>query len=326
MNDSPAPTRRKRLLWPLLLGVAALLTLTAGAIYGWHSWQSQLAQYALENGKQRQRLQALEQNLETLRHDQRTNRQSIQDAAATNRVLRDELLGLGQRNALIEQTVSRLADSERHGAQSLRADEVELLLSHGEQRLAIAGDLDGARRAYALAAGILEGIDDPAYLNLRQTLVQERLALDAAGQSPQANLGAALERFVASLQQLPERTNDAPQPQPWWQKALSPLVQIRPSHGNVLVARSQRIGAHDALQIEISLARAALERNDEKAYQQALQRISTWLTRLWPDSPQLRQHRSDLDKLTKTPLRTPIPELGSTLRQLQSMREARTES
>ena len=61
---------------------------------------------------------------------------------------------------------------------------MELLLGQGEQRLRLAGDLDGARRAYALAGGVLEGIDDPAYLNLRQALVQERAALDALGADP----------------------------------------------------------------------------------------------------------------------------------------------
>ena len=100
-------------------------------------------------------------------------------------MLRDELLGIGQRAALLEDSVAKLADPERHGAQALRLDEVELLLSQGQQRLQIAGDLDGARRAYALAGGVLDGIDDPAYLSLRQALAQERAALDALGADPQ---------------------------------------------------------------------------------------------------------------------------------------------
>jgi uroporphyrin-3 C-methyltransferase len=220
---------------------------------------------------------------------------------------------------------SRLADPERHGAQGLRLDEVELLLGQAEQRLAIASDLQGARRAYALAAAALEGIDDPAYLNLRQALVQERAALDAAGEGSHVKLNLALQGLSEALPQLPERNDpSAPQP-PWWQRALAPLIQIRPSHRNVLVARSERIAGLDSLQIEISLARAAVERNDQQAYQLALQRVDAWLQRLWPDSPQLQQRRATLAELAKTPLRTPIPELGSTLRQLQSMREGRTQ-
>ena len=52
----------------------------------------------------------------------------------------------------------RLADANRQGAQALRLDETELLLTLGEQRLRLAGDLDGARHAYALATDVLDGI------------------------------------------------------------------------------------------------------------------------------------------------------------------------
>ena len=67
--------------------------------------------------------------------DQRAQLQRLQQADATNRVLRDELLGIGQRAALIEDTVSKLADPDRHGAQALRLDEAELLLT-ADARLA----------------------------------------------------------------------------------------------------------------------------------------------------------------------------------------------
>ena len=62
-------------------------------------------------------------------------------------VLRDELLGIGQLAALLEDGVSKLADPDRHGAQSLRLDEIELLLGIGQQRLRLADDVDGAQRA-----------------------------------------------------------------------------------------------------------------------------------------------------------------------------------
>ena len=56
-----------------------------------------------------------------------------------------------------------------------------LLLSQGSQRLGLAGDTEGARRAYALAAGALGELNDPRLLNLRQALDQERAALDRVG-------------------------------------------------------------------------------------------------------------------------------------------------
>ncbi|KRG46897.1 hypothetical protein ARC20_04310 [Stenotrophomonas panacihumi] len=319
MND-PLPTRRRPLLWLSLL-VLVVLALAAG--FGWREWQSRLAAQQQDEDARVQRWTALEQNMDALRRDQRAANQRLQDAAATNRILRDEMLGLSQRGALLEETVERLADTERHGAQALRLDEVELLLNQGEQRLAIAGDLDGARRAYALAAGTLQGIDDPAYLNLRQALVQERNALDALGPGPRQRLARELDVFISRLQALPHHVdNEGDAASPWWQRALSPLVRIQPSNGT-LIAASERRSAEDALQIEVSLARAALERGDAQGFAQALRRLDTWLVRLWPDSPALRAQRRALADLGKAPLRPDMPELGSTLRQLQAMREGR---
>jgi len=320
MIESSPSSRRRPWVWAALLIV--LVVLAAGSVFGWRYWQDRETKRAEDATAQAQRWGAVEQNLEALRRDQRSANQRLQDAAATNRVLRDEVLGLSQRGALLEQTVERLADPNRHGAQALRLDEVELLLSQGQQRLSIAGDLDGARRAYALAAGALRGIDDPAYLNLGQTLVQERNALDALGGGPQQALSKALDEFAASLRQLPRSVGDEDTTRPWWQRALAPLVQIRPSSGTV-IAPSERQAAEDGLQIEISLARAALERADAPGFAQALHRVDTWMTRLWPDSPALRERREALGRLGKSPLRPAVPELGTTLRQLQSMREGR---
>ncbi|MEG8127742.1 uroporphyrinogen-III C-methyltransferase, partial [Xanthomonas hortorum pv. gardneri] len=182
-----------------------------------------------------------------------------------------------------------------------------------------------ARRAYALANAALNGVDDPGYLNLRQALVQERDALDRLGAGPQAQAGQLLDTLAADLQRLPEHTaqeNEAAQP--WWQKVLAPLVDIRPSRGDALLVGGDRNAARDALQIEVSLARAAAERGDAAGFVQSLRRVDTWTTRLWPDSPQRRQARTRLRTLQQAPLRPRLPELGTTLLQLQAMREGRS--
>lgn len=324
MTEISSPPRRStRWIW-LLLVLAMLAALALAGWRGWDWWQARNARALAEQSETQLQLQALQQNLETLRRDQRATVQRVQDAASTNRVLRDEMLGLSQRSALLEDNVAKLADSNRHGAQALRLDEVELLLSQGQQRLDVAGDTQGARRAYALAGGVLEGVDDPRYLNLRQVLLQERTALDALGDGPQARLAAQLDAFAASLDALPTQLPEQAQA-PLWQRLLSPLVKIRPAQAGVLAARSERIAAHDALQLDLSLARAALERGDARGYRSALARAGTWLQRLWPDSAPLRERRAALQTLRNAALRPAIPELGTTLQQLRSMRDVRSQ-
>ena len=80
----------------------------------------------------------------------------------------------------------------------------------GQQRLQLADDLDGARRALALAAPLLAGIDDPAYLNLRQTLAQEQAAMDALGADPRVRANALLDALMGGVQAVPVALTSSP--------------------------------------------------------------------------------------------------------------------
>jgi uroporphyrin-3 C-methyltransferase len=305
--------------------VLLLLVLLLGFVAwrGWAAWQARETRIQAASTSAEQRVTALEQRIEALRRDQRAQIQRIQDAAATNRVLRDEVLGLSQRGALLEDSVSKLADPTRHGAQALRLDEVELLLSQAQQRLTVANDLEGARRAYTLADGVLHGVDDPRLLNLRQALAQERAVLDALGNGPHAAIAAQLNAFAATLAKLPQRASDTDVAmRPAWQRALAPLVEVRRTQGDTVIAPSERAAGEAALQIELGLARAALERDDTTAFRTSIVRIETWLSRLWPDSPALRLRRAELKTLRDVPLQTTQPILGSTLQQLRLLRNA----
>ena len=301
----------------------SILLLGFMAWRGWAAWQARETRIQAAGFSAEQRVTALEQRIEALRRDQRAQIQRLQDAAATNRVLRDEVLGLSQRGALLEDSVSRLADPTRHGAQALRLDELELLLSQAQQRLTIANDLEGARRAYTLADGVLQGVDDPRLLNLRQALAQERAVLDALGNGPHAAIAAQLEGFTAALDKLPQRTPDTDlAARPAWQRALAPLVEVRRTQGDTVIAPGERAAGEAALQIELALARAALERDDSTAFRASIVRIETWLARLWPDSPALCQRRAELKALRGVALRPAQPILGSTLQQLRLLRNA----
>jgi uroporphyrin-3 C-methyltransferase len=291
---------------------------------GWTAWQAHQVQSAAAARDDVEQWRALDARFDALRRDQRAQAQRIAQADATNRVLRDEVLGIGQRAALLQDSVDKLADPARHGVQALRLDEAELLLALGAQRLQLAGDLDGARRAYALAAGVLDGIDDPAWLDLRQALVQERAALDALGADPKSIALARLDAFAATLappSALPGEADD--RALPWWRRAFARIVEVRPSNRDVAVAPGDRAAGYAALQLELTLARSAGERRDADAWRSALSRADGWLARLWPPSPALQRQRAQLEALQSLPLQLALPTLGSTLQQLQSMRAAR---
>ena len=318
-ESSPPPrTRNRSALWLLAL---LLLVLIGWRGCNWWSVKTTAAHDAFNDAELR--IAALEARLDSLRRDQRGQGQRLQQADATNRVLRDELLGIGQRAALLEDSVSKLADPDRHGAQALRLDETELLLVLGQQRLLLAADLDGARRAYALATGVLDGINDPAYLSLRQTLAQERAGLDALGVDPRVQAQLKLDAFARALQ---PPSDEPPSPgagRPWWQRLLGSLTAERAEERAVLDTGANRTMAQAALQLELTLARAAAERRDATAYRAALARADAWLQRLWPPSPGLQRQRAQLRALAAMPLSPDLVTLGSTLQQLRQQRAAR---
>src|SRR5690554_2641570 len=193
--STPRPRRGAVVAW-LMPGLAVLLALGAWAAYRWNIAQVARAQAAESD---RQHIDALGQRMDALRRDQRAQTVRLQQAEATNRLLREELIGLGQRAVLLEDSVRRQADSALHPGQALRLDEVELLLAQGQQRLLLSGDIDSARRAYALAAQLLDDIDGHDWLDLRQALAQERDALDALGEDPRTHAAARLDAFASAL-------------------------------------------------------------------------------------------------------------------------------
>ena len=315
----PAP--RNRWLWP---AAASLVILGLAAAAGGYVLQQRQQAQGLATQLQQQ-VGALEQSLQALRADQRANARALQDAASGNRLLRDEVLGLSQRNALLEQNVAQLSADSRQNLLALRQDEAEVVLGQALQRLEYGHDLDGARRLYAQAGSLLQDLEGPGLLDLRQALLQEERALQALGQDPRLAQAQALDDVLKTLLTMQHQSATSPPEQlQWWQRLLSPLVEIHPSDASVLLADAQRMHALDALQLEAGLARAALERGDQQGWSRALQRINDWVVRLWPASPARQRQQQALEQMRQAPLSLNTAELGSTLRQMRQLRHGST--
>jgi len=290
--------------------------MAAAGTFGWRYWQHQQAQSAALAEQQRQ---ALDASVASLRATQQAQLQRLQQAEATNRVLRDELLGISERATLLEDSVSKLADPDRNSAQALRLDELELILGIGQQRLQLADDLDGARRALALAAPLMGGIDDPAYLNLRQTLAQEQAALDALGVDPRVRANAMLDALANELRDMSTATSTQSETRaPWYARLLDRIVRVQPTAHAGLGERTDREAALAAMQVELSLARAAIERRDAVGMATALDRIDAWLQKLQPSK--LASDRKRIGELKAVTLQVDAPLSGSTLQQLPALR------
>ncbi|GHD72710.1 uroporphyrin-III C-methyltransferase [Luteimonas padinae] len=330
-ESSAAPRRRTSALAWLLLLVALPL---AGAL-GWRAWQSERDERRAADAEETVRIEALQQRVATLRQGQQAQGMRLQQAEATNRLLRDELLAMGQRAALLEDSVQRLADPAQDAARALRLDEIELLLAQGRQRLLLAGDLQGARSAYALAARLLDALDAPADIDLRQVLADERAMLDALGADPRVAAVARLDAFEAGLDAAagapvvaaatPERgaTTSA---QPWWQRVASRIVHVRRSDQVLVVDAGERAAGLASLRLELSLARMAAERRDHAGYAAALARVRALVPRLWPRSAARDARLRELDAIAALPLAVELPTLGTTLDQLRLQRGRRDDA
>ena len=320
----PARRRSGALVWLLLLLVVA-----AGGYGVWRAWQAwqptaetgpDLSPEALDA-----RLLEAEQALATLRRTHQGLDQRLTDTTARTGLLRDEVLGVGQRAAILEDNLRELSAQASEGREALRLDEAELLLSLAQARLAIAGDLQGAIRATAMARDTLAPLTDPQFISLRQTLGQELSALRALPADPRRVAAAELDGLQASLATLASRapgsaaTADGDGSR--WQRLLDAIVQVRPSSAQDLISPSDRATGEAALGLELALARTALDRRDEANFRAGLERIDLWLQRLYAEDDTLRGHRERLAKLATLSLTPDLPVLGAGLEQLRGLRQ-----
>lgn len=308
----------------LLLAVP-VLALAAG-LWWWTTRPAPVAaEDPLSNAALDQRLLAVEQAQAALARGQSRAEQRLADLEARSRVQRDELLGWGQRIALIEESVEQVAATPQAAPGTrLRLDEVDLLLSFAEARIALAGDVEGARRAYALADGLLSALTAPQFVNLRQLLAQEQATLAALPPDPRLAAQAAvdaLERELPALDAAPALAAPAPAASPF-DRLLDALVDVRPAGAQDLIAPADRQRGQAALRLELGLARIAIERRDEAALAAAAGRAADWARRLYAAGPALDATLVRFEALASTPLAIAAPELGSTLSQLRAQRRA----
>ena len=326
MNEEeiPAPiSRHISLLW-ISIPAIVLVICGIGIYFSWKNWQFRIRTESENQQAILERIDTLQHATDQSRQTERTTQQTLQDIGKADRALRDELLGLEQRHALLEQHVNDLSKRETYRLGELHQSEAESLLRIGQERLTVADDLDGARRAYALAAQTLQNNDSVDTVAIQRVLNEERRALDRLRTLPVQALHTALDAFADKIDHLPVHDPHEHQQQsrsaPWWQRFFAPILRIERTDGAIPLHAVDRLRLNDAITMELTIARLAIERHDVRGFQSALQRVDASVRRLWPSSPSRTDALTTLHQLQHAPLSLHIPELGKTLAQLQSQR------
>ncbi|MEO8743118.1 MAG: uroporphyrinogen-III C-methyltransferase [Lysobacteraceae bacterium] len=310
------------ILW---LAILALLAFSGWELRGW--WRAHMESTATsaavsDDADASPDVPDVPAAISALRREQHALAQRMSDATASDQVLRDEVLGVGERAALLEQSVTRMSGPRMQGEDALRIDEAELLLTIGQQQLELSSDVGAALHAYALADGALSGSSDPNALNLRQSLAQEIAALRALPPDPRAAIAGRLDAFEASLNAQPLATN-TPQGRhsSVFDRVVGSMVEVRHAQAQDLLDPAARDAGLTALRLELTIARIALAQRDASAFHASLTRIDGWLPRLF-DATVVAQQRRQLANLEHAPLRFDLPMLGGTLDEIRRLRHA----
>lgn len=328
MTDTPSPSasERTRPRTGLLLLAAALLSALAYFAYtrllkapSGTAQTPELSVEALDR-----RLLATEQALTALQAERRNLQQRLDESTDRNNLLRDEMLGIGERAALIEDSIRELGAGARNTQETLRVGEAEMLLGIARERWLLSGDLSGTIQAMELASAAIAGLKGTQWLNLRQTMAQELAAFRAVEADPRAIARGELDALEDLLPQLPKAIANAPAARAdgnGFRQLLDALVQIQPTGQQNLISPAERQAGQTALRLEISNARMALQLRQDAEYKRSVKRIEQWLTRLYAPTPALQERRARLRATAAAPLNISVPLSGSSLLELQRLKQ-----
>jgi uroporphyrin-III C-methyltransferase len=314
--------------------VAAMLGLVVALIaLGW-LWRIESRSGVLE--KERGEL-AVEQRLADERLKQveaelRLAQQRLQDAAAINRSLRDEVLGVAERAELVEQALKRVSDRGMENVTELRMNNAEFLLGAGLARLRLFQDTAGAATALSLADAELSALQDPVVTGIRQSLARELAALSGYPADSRAVAMARLQR-IAEKTDLLSLHREAPAvvtvSDPSWsaraRRLLGEFVRVRRIEAGAegfAIPLSEDMARVD-LRLQLRYAEAALMEGDDARFKAQLLRIQE-SARLFDLSGETGQWlQAELKAIAELPAFPEFSEAGGALQQLRNLQGTR---
>lgn len=322
---SPRPSGGATLALALLL---ALLAVALAGYVGWRQWQQQqgTATASADVVNLQQRVTTLESTVAGISSQRASVDQQLDDAAAVNRSLRDELLGQAERIRNLEDAVARLAEKSLSGHDEMLLDETDSLLRMGAERYTLFHDAQGAAAAYTLADQTLAAVNDGAFSGVRQSIEAEREAL--AKSQPVAQAAAlqqliALRDTVATLPLKPLDSAPSGKPADAWSRilrALAGVVRVQRDDGAPLAVADARF-VREMTGLDLAQAQAALLAHDGDGYAAALRRADASLSSQFDSHDEaVQQARKTLAGLIRQlPVNSSV-QLGAALTELRNLR------
>jgi uroporphyrin-3 C-methyltransferase len=324
--------RKPRQRTPGLAALTILVALAALAVAAWSTWR--LHRFAHDELAARQHdavtIAALQSQLAAGDEQARAGDHRIGKLESGLDDLRVATQGLDRRIANLETAYTNLSGQQQSAQDTVRLNDVEMLLRTGAQRYELFRDSSGALKAYSQAIEVLAQVRDPAYAPVRASATTERDALAAAAPpSRQAALDtlSTLRGKVASLPLAsPETTAPAsapPQKPGFWSRvgsALGGIVKVSHDNDKAVPLTDARF-ARQTLALDLAQAQEALLAFDDAAYRTALQRAGDALTAQFDGNDAgVKDAGTQITNLLAQHGGGPPPQLGDALAQLQNLR------
>lgn len=315
---------------PFVVGIALFATVAALVALGW-TWRVENRSGEIE--KERSEYQVmqrlLDERVKQLETDLRATQQRQQDAAAINRNLRDELLGVAERAELVEQALKRVSDRGMANVTELRMNNAEFLLGAGLARLRLFQDVAGAATAFSLADAELAALQDPVVTGIRQSLAAELAALSAYPADARSAALDRLQKMAAKVDQLELKHEEPEVAAPITdnsfsaraRRLLGDFVRVRRVSGDVTefsTPLNESLARVD-LRLQLRYAEAALMKDDRVRFSNQLQLITAAAKSFDLETDAGRWILQELEALDALPEFPEFAEAGGALEQLRNL-------
>ncbi|MFK7887343.1 MAG: uroporphyrinogen-III C-methyltransferase [Gammaproteobacteria bacterium] len=219
--------------------------------------------------------------------------------------------------------------------------EAEYFLQTANSRLQLAGDVNSALSALRAADERIGALGDPGLIKVRAKITEEILAVEAVPQPDIEGLALVLLGMSERVAALPIEKGDIttryePTPSDVDPDELSGLdrakakvagafagiVRVTPDDGNItaIMAPEDAYFIYRNLELNLTIARLALMRQDTENFKGSLTTASRWLEQHFVnDDPGVSKMITRINDMAETPINPDLPDISDSLRMLRAL-------